>query len=235
VSGVKFKGRKVAAQTRPEPAAVAVREWSPEELAQRAAQKDAAGLMCFGELVTRFEGRLYNFLLRKTGRAVDAEDLTQEAFVRAWEKIDSYDQRWRFSTWLFTIAARMAVSHHRKARPFLIAEIDGGASEVDDHAGPDVQSAGSSLWRLAEEKLTEDQHTALWLRYAEDMAIPEIAAVMRKSQVGVRVCLFRARQALVEELDGLAAADLQAAPEVVVKIGPGTQEKPRLKLAGGAR
>src|SRR6478672_168395 len=95
---------------------------SPEDLAERAA---AGSVPSFGELVTRFEVRVFNFLLRKMGSRADAEDLTQESFVRAWERITSYDRQWRFSTWLFTIASRLAVSHYRRQRPVVTsAELD---------------------------------------------------------------------------------------------------------------
>ncbi|MEE8146382.1 MAG: sigma-70 family RNA polymerase sigma factor, partial [Longimicrobiales bacterium] len=67
-------------------------------------------LSSFAELVARFEGRLFNFLLRRTRCVADAEDLAQDTFVRAWQRIRRYDPRWRFSTWLFTIAHRLAVT-----------------------------------------------------------------------------------------------------------------------------
>lgn len=63
-------------------------ERTSEELAVLA-QRDNVG--AYNELVIRFEKRLFNFLLRRVSRRIDAEDLTQEAFVRAWERITSYD------------------------------------------------------------------------------------------------------------------------------------------------
>ncbi len=75
----------------------------------------AGSLPAFADLVARFEDRLFNFLVRRTGRIADAEDLTQETFVCAWEQIDRYDPRWQFSTWLFTIARRLTVTHYRRA------------------------------------------------------------------------------------------------------------------------
>lgn len=158
-------------------------------------------LAAFGELVVRFEARLYNFLLRRVSSRTDAEDLTQEAFVRAWERIDRYDPTWRFSTWLFTIASRLAVSQHRRSRPTAHLESDEQvrSEEPDERdAERDVRDGGN-LWALAKRALKPEQHTALWLRYAEDMAIGEIAQVLGKTHVGVRVCLFRARQMLAEK------------------------------------
>lgn len=180
---------------------------TPEELALRAA---GGSLEAFGELVKRFEVRLFNFLLRRTASRADAEDLTQEAFIRAWERIHRYEPTWRFSTWLFTIAARLAVSHHRRRRPTLrwVGDEDESAPPEPAHERDEEIATGARLWALAGRVLTPEQHTALWLRYAEDMNIEEIAAVLRKSAVGVRVMLFRARQILAEQMEREAAASL---------------------------
>lgn len=166
-----------------------------EQLAVRAGRGGPDAHACFELVVARYEERLFNFLLRRCGKRDEAEELAQETFARAWERIATYDPTWRFSTWLFTIGLRQAVSRHRKARREVLVEAPERAAPVARDSGDDVD-LGARLWALAAEKLTRDQHTALWLRYAEDMAVEDIARVMRKSGVGVRVCLFRARQAL---------------------------------------
>lgn len=180
-----------------------LRSATPEELATRAQR---GSLACYGELVTRFEGRLYNFLLRRTGSASEAEELAQEALVRAWERIASYDRRWRFSTWLFTIASRMAVSRHReltRGRSRAIAAMEARETYVaqgnEQHPGAstEMKDEFAHVWRLAEATLNAEQLTGLWLRYAEDMSISDIATVLRRTQVGVRVMLFRARQSVL--------------------------------------
>ncbi len=175
-------------------------EQSPEELAVRAQAGGGPALACFGELVKRFEVRLYNFLLKRTRSRSDAEELTQEAFTRAWERITSYDPAWKFSTWLYTIGSRLAVSKHRRqGRESAWSTFDrAGPEGADQLQVQDDRRLGNRLWSLAEEELSSDQQTALWLRYAEDMSIGEIAKVMGKTQVGIRVSLFRARQALAK-------------------------------------
>lgn len=185
-------------------------EKTPEELAILA---QGGSLPAYAELVTRFQGRLYNFLLRRTRRAADAEDLAQETFVRAWQRLQSYDPQWRVSTWLFTIAQRLAVSHHRKQRreTGLAAPERVGAAAAESRLELRESRAGAGrVWALAERVLTEDQRTAVWLRYAEDLAISEIAVVMGKSHVGVRVCLFRARQSLASALNLPRAVTIRA-------------------------
>ncbi|MDX2132907.1 MAG: sigma-70 family RNA polymerase sigma factor [Planctomycetota bacterium] len=173
-----------------------LRVLTPETLAVRAASGDAEGRACFARLVALYESRLFTFLVRRGESTQDAEELTQEAFLRAWERLRSYDPRWKFSTWLYTIALRQAISRRRRSAPRRLPETYDTPAPAPAPDTSEHRSMGAKLWALAAEHLTAEQHTALWLRYAENMDIPEIARVMRKSRVAVRVCLYRARQHL---------------------------------------
>ena len=185
-----------AGRTRPARAAP-----TPEELALRVQRGGSGAKEAFGRLVGVFEERLYNFLLRRGAAASDAEDLTQETFIRAWQRIGQYNPRWRFSTWLFTIGARLTAGRYRdRPAPPLRLVTD----EPLKRTAPDRLATGEErvrVWALVEEAVSPEQHTALWLRYAEDMAIADIARVLGKSQVGVRVMLFRARGVLAQKLE----------------------------------
>jgi RNA polymerase sigma-70 factor (ECF subfamily) len=173
---------------------------SAEELALAARSGERGA---FEALVERFEAPLFRFLLVRTGRAADAEDLTQEAFLRAWQKIESYDPRWRFSTWLFTLAKRMAVSRARARRPEATGTDALAHAAVDQD--PADHAAGAeereNLWALAERVLGVEQRSALWLRYVEELPMDEIARVLNRPRVSVRVLLFRARSRLARHLE----------------------------------
>jgi len=187
---------------------------TPEELALEAQQGSVAA---YSELVRVFEGRLYNFLLRRVGSAADAEDLTQEAFLRAWQRLGTYRPKWRFSTWLFTIALRLAATHARREgrqpRPLLGDGLPGvGQASLPDDDG----ASRARIWALVDEVLSAHQRTALWLRYVEDMAVCDIARVMGRSQISVRVMLFRARAALAERLRHEPTVVEDLAPMVVL-------------------
>ena len=180
----------------------------------------AGSLPAFTGLVKRFEGRLFNFLLRRTRCPDDAEDLAQEAFMRAWQNLDRYDARWQFSTWLFTNANRRAIAHHKRARPVLASDgLDGHPCEDGSaaHRRAADREQYRLIWDLADRLLSETQRTALWLRYAEDLSNADIAAITGRSRVSVRVTLFRAREALAaherSRRDGRPAVvkDIQAA------------------------
>jgi RNA polymerase sigma-70 factor (ECF subfamily) len=170
---------------------------SPEDLALRAQN---GSVEAFSTLVELFQARLYNFLLRRAS-VHDAEDLAQETFIRAWQRIGLYRPKWRFSTWLFTIATRLAAGRARRvgaSPPLSLSE----AAEPATAPGVKAADEGSSrVWALVDSALTPEQRTAVWLRYAEDLSNQEIAVVMGKSEVGVRVMLHRARAVLAENLE----------------------------------
>jgi RNA polymerase sigma-70 factor (ECF subfamily) len=88
------------------------KELSDEELA---CKTQAGSHAAFEELVFRYEARVFGFLQSRTGRIHDAQDLTQKVFVRAFRKIGRYNPRFRFASWLFTIARRESIGHYRRA------------------------------------------------------------------------------------------------------------------------
>jgi RNA polymerase sigma-70 factor (ECF subfamily) len=157
----------------------------------------------YGVLVERFQPSLYGFLVARTTSPEDAEELCQEAFLRAWQRISLYDARWRFSTWLFTLARRIAATRYRRLRR---EESGHAALELvrSERAGPERIASGreecANLWALAAHVLSVEQRSALWLRYGEDLAPETIAAVLGKRTGTVRVILFRARERLLRAL-----------------------------------
>jgi RNA polymerase sigma-70 factor (ECF subfamily) len=172
-----------------------LRELSAEELARRSQQGCQAS---FAELVERYGFRLFRFLRYKTDSLQDTEDLVQDTFVKAYENIHRYKDSWKFSTWLFTIAVRLAYSQFRRSRSFqTVAEIEAGDLEPGQMLAE--KETQQNLWTLARD-LSRNQYQALWLKYRQDMSIKEIALVLRKSQVNVKVLLYRARINLAKKL-----------------------------------
>ncbi|MBX3402459.1 MAG: sigma-70 family RNA polymerase sigma factor [Phycisphaeraceae bacterium] len=169
-----------------------------EELAAAAREGNADA---YSLLVSRYATRLFNFLRRRARTEADAEDLAQETFIRAWTKLHTYRPGMRFSTWLYTIGTRLAATHARTRR---LPEVGPPAVEPADPRnsapadGPDPLAV--ALWSAADRVLPPEQRSAVWLRYAEDLAVGEIARVLGKSRVNVRVMLFRARRTLAAEL-----------------------------------
>jgi RNA polymerase sigma-70 factor (ECF subfamily) len=172
-------------------------ELTGEELADRAQRGSRPA---FAALVDRFGDRLLAFLQARTGSRHDAEDLVQETFLRAYDNLPRYRRQWRFSTWLFTIARRLAASHlrqHHRHPPLRLVV----AEPLDPAEVLARQDEREHLWRQARE-LPHRQFEALWLRYVEDMPPHEIARVLGISSVHARMVLHRARRGLVRRLGG---------------------------------
>jgi len=154
----------------------------------------------FAELVRRNSERLLRFLARRTGDTRDTEDLVQETFVRAYQNLGSYRNVSRFSTWLCTIAMRLAVSRYRR-KSLSVEPI--GPELAADQPGPHEVAArreqADALWRMAA-TLPACQYQVLQLRYAADLTINEIAEVLHKTPVHVKVLLYRARHNMARQI-----------------------------------
>ena len=149
-----------------------------------------------------YQRPLYQFLLIRTRDAQRAEEVAQDAFVRCWHNLERFDSRYRFSTFLYTIAQRLAVSRYREAERNRSVEFP--ADLPDPRREPVVELGASEeadrLWAEVAELLGPETRSALWLRYAEDLPAPVIAGVLGKSPTAVRVMLFRARRVLAHAL-----------------------------------
>jgi RNA polymerase sigma-70 factor (ECF subfamily) len=175
-----------------------------EELALEAR---GGSLPCFEELMARYGRRLGAFLGPKIASRQDVEDIVQETFLKLYRNIDRYDPRWKFSTWAYTAAGRLAISHYRAQTK--VKKIEAAASASLTEASDKASGfSGGNLWETAR-ALHPTQFQALWLFYAEDLSIREIARVMKKSLLAVRMLLHRGRLRLAELLG--TTGDLETA------------------------
>lgn len=170
---------------------------SDETLAQRAQAGGASG---FEDLVYRYEARVFRFVANNCRDLGDAQEVTQDVFVTAFRNLGKFDAGRSFATWLFTIARRKCIDHHRSVRP---VTADALPEQADENTPAEVmvqREAEQDLWRLAKRVLPPLQFDALWLRCAEDMSVADVARVLRRTRTHVKVLLFRARLGLDEEL-----------------------------------
>ena len=189
--------RRETAASGPGPG-VAVCAPTDAELAVRSASGDRSA---FEVLVNRWQGRVFRFVLVRVRDEHDAAEVTQETLMRAFRSIGRYHSGRSFSTWLFAIAHRESVNViRRRLRSARDAQRTIEPSDSDGDELPDV-------WALARRVLDDKGFEAVWLRYVEDLEAGEIAVVMGRSAVGVRVLLHRARTKLasaLEETSGVA-------------------------------
>ena len=165
----------------------------------------------FGELIRCYKIRIFNLMYRMTGRREDAEDLTQEAFLRAYAGLHTFRSNMRFSPWMFRIASNLCLNWKRKHRledvgisPGESVSMTGLPSlERPRFAQPDYQSETRELdLRLQEEiaKLPPHYRLVFNLRYIEAHSCKQISEIMDIPEGTVKTYLFRAREILKNKL-----------------------------------
>lgn len=155
-------------------------------------------------LIRAHQAGLYAYLLRLARRPEIAEDITQEAFVRALTHIARYDPRFRFSTWLFTIAKRLYVNAQQRLAPVYDCDIVGsaGARNAGDGAAGAVAARQESERVVSDaishaiEDLSEDQREVVVLFYQLGWAVEQIGEYLNQPEGTVKSHLHRARKKL---------------------------------------
>ena len=168
--------------------------FTDEELALEA---QAGSRRCFEELIERYSPKLFNFLRPKIASNQDIEDIIQETFFKLYKNIFRYDPKWKFSTWIYTATNRMAISFYRSKKKKNVTELP---TYIDEDPAEMLlkKTQTENIWKLAR-NLKSDYYDVLWLRYVEEMSLKEIAKIMRKTAVAVRLLLHRARLNLAKQ------------------------------------
>jgi len=162
----------------------------------------------FVELVHRYQGRIVNFIYRTLGDFERSEELAQESFLRAFRKADSFDSKYRFSTWLYTIARNLASNElrdrSRRPVPYAIEDEDwasAGQSYVDVKSSTGADPAHVLLNKemkealeKALEQLTGDHRMALILKEYDGLTYGEIAEILDTSAGTVKSWVYRAKR-----------------------------------------
>ena len=180
-------------------------------LVQRAQANDRAA---FNEIVLRYKGKVYNFIHRMIPSMQDAEDLTQETFVRAYLSIRSFQSRASLNTWLFRIATNLCIDYGRRSKKTqgmvmsLSAETEDDESEsqrdIPDHEFDPQRlllnkELGAQLDRALRD-LPDKLRTVVLLYDIEGLPYDEIAAIAGCPLGTVKSRLFNARAALRDKL-----------------------------------
>ena len=155
----------------------------------------------FADLVRGYRDRLLRFLVTRCTSVADAEDALQDTLINAYRYLDSYDPRWRFSTWLYRIAIRNA---GKSRGPDLVEIGDLHDEENDPLQRCIAESDVENLWVAARRHLNDDVFTAMWLRYAEDMSVNDIAKALDRSSSWTKVNLMRGRRTLETHMNDAA-------------------------------
>jgi RNA polymerase sigma-70 factor, ECF subfamily len=169
--------------------------------------------VAFGKLVEAYQGPVYNLAYRMLNNRGEAEEAAQEAFIRAYTRLDTYDPSRKFSTWILSITSNYCIDLIRKRRVTLLSidqPLPPHPALMSDRAdGPESQAVNSEREALVQTLLAtlpEDYRETVILRYWYDLSYEEIAEVMDTTVSAIKSRLFRARRQMAEatEENGIA-------------------------------
>jgi RNA polymerase sigma-70 factor (ECF subfamily) len=153
-------------------------------------------------LVLRHTGKLFRVAFRITGNEADAEDVVQEAFLLGYGKLESFESRSDFGTWIYRIAVHCALKKIRGGEQTAQDEIQ----VPDSAAGPDrllLSGEIGAMQEIAMHSLTPIERTAFVLRYMEDRTCEEIGKALEIAPNAAKQAVFRAVQKLRRRLAAL--------------------------------
>ena len=166
----------------------------------------------FAFLVERHKNMAFTIANRMLRNREEAEEITQDAFLKAYRSLKEFKKKSKFSTWLYKIVYNLCVSQLRKKKPNVYSmdddenqhfELPEVAYKMDDLEQRDQKK----YLEKAIEQLNEEEQTIILLFYHEDFSSEEIAGIVNLSVSNVKVKLFRARKKLYEHLNQLLKSE----------------------------
>jgi RNA polymerase sigma-70 factor (ECF subfamily) len=159
----------------------------------------------YRELVRRYQGPVLNLIVQMVRDRSEAEDLTQEVFVKAFSRLRTYDTTRRFGSWMFKIAHNHTIDHLRRVRPETLSLSAGNHPELPAAAMASPQqlaerTALADDLDAAVQRLRVEYRSVIQLRYQEDLPQEEIAEILGVPEGTVKTYLHRARKELAEAM-----------------------------------
>jgi RNA polymerase sigma-70 factor, ECF subfamily len=153
----------------------------------------------YENLIERYQKPIYNLAYRMVGNSDDAEDITQTAFIKAYEKLNTYNFKNKFFSWLYRIAMNESINFIN-ARKRLSRMDENPVSYEDNPEQSLIHSDTRNKVRMAVQELKEEYKTVVILKHFNDLSYEEIAEVLNISEKMVKSRLYTARQLLKEKL-----------------------------------
>ena len=157
----------------------------------------------YGELVHRYQASVFNVCYRLLGEQREAEDLAQEVFIRAYQRLQSFDAQRPFGPWIRRVAANLCYNHLQINQPVLLPILDEQDYEVEKSHDPQTMieiSEKNKAVRQAIAKLPPAYRMVLELRHYHELSYEEIAEELNLPLNTIRSHLFRARKKMMAYL-----------------------------------
>jgi RNA polymerase sigma factor (sigma-70 family) len=160
----------------------------------------------FSHLIDRHKNKAYNLAFRICGNHEEAEELTQDSFLKAYWSLESFKMKSSFATWLYRIVYNTSISHVRVKKKGLLSLEDFpadatdfiGTSASEEEAEKEYRA---SLVNFALQKISEEERGLISLYYYDEMSTNEISEVTGINKSNIKVKLFRARQKMQEIIE----------------------------------
>lgn len=155
----------------------------------------------FGFLYDHYQPKIYRFVLLRVGRREEAEDITHQVFLHAWQRVGEYRLLgFPFSSWLYRIARNAVIDHYRTRRDHVaIEEVEIEESKSPEHDA-DVALQIARV-RTALLGLKEEHQDVIVMRFIEELSIKEVASILDKTEGAVKLLQHRAMKELQKRLD----------------------------------
>ncbi|MCO4852179.1 RNA polymerase sigma factor SigW [Bacillus vallismortis] len=168
----------------------------------------------FADIVDIYKDKIYQLCYRMLGNVHEAEDIAQEAFIRAYVNIDSFDTNRKFSTWLYRIATNLTIDRIRKKKPdyYLDAEVAGTegltmySQIAADGVLPEDAVVSLELSNTIQQKilkLPDKYRTVIVLKYIDELSLIEIGEILNIPVGTAKTRIHRGREALRKQLRDL--------------------------------
>jgi RNA polymerase sigma-70 factor (ECF subfamily) len=161
----------------------------------------------YAMLVEEYKGPIFNLAYRMTGGLEDAEDLTQETFIRAYQNLHRFDQSKKFFTWLFTIGINL-IRNHLKKNERKIVHLVAANSVVEhkakEHTREEVDTLSEDRMIRLEQvirKLPVDLREAIILKFVQDLTFEEVANVTGNSVSAVKMRIYRGLEKMKQMME----------------------------------
>jgi len=171
-----------------------------EKLIDLAVRGDSSA---FGSLYDHYQAMIYRFVAIKVGSREEAEDITHQVFLSAWQKVRSYKhQGYPFSSWLYRIARNQVIDHYRaKKSEVSIDKIDPELFASAERTSADLaEKFQLEKVRKAIAGLKPDYQDVIIMRFVEDVSLKEVATILKKSEGAIKLIQHRAVKELKKAL-----------------------------------
>jgi len=157
--------------------------------------------IAFGRLYRHFVQPIYRYLYSQVGTVHDAEDLTSQTFITAYESLPRYRERGYFSAWLFRIARSKMIDHFRGGRREVQLEEAERLSMMQDVLGQVIQDEEAHHLRSLIQKLDDDEQEIIRLRYVAELSFAEMGDLIGKREDAVKKSVYRLLVRLKDQME----------------------------------